>query len=131
MTVRPHHDHNNPEPVALLARAHDQGGRTRAATRITVIARAFDGELPRDFETVGQAAYALLTLVDAGERGATAEECSKGDFDLATGCHDLQRELSLTIRSDREAHPGGQRVRYVLKTLVDLLSMERIEGRVA
>jgi hypothetical protein len=111
MMTRPHQDHNT--------------------TRITLTARAFDRELPREFETIGQAAYALLTLWEAAERGATVEECSNGDFDLATGCHDLQCEFSLAIRRDREARPGGQRVRYVLETRIDLLSMERIEGRVA
>jgi Winged helix domain len=72
----------------------------------------------------GQTARALLALVEAGERGVTALECSTWAYRLAADCYDLRRDHGLAIRCDREEHPGGWHGRHVLETPVEIVSVQ-------
>jgi hypothetical protein len=96
--------------------------------RVSVIARAWNAGAPREFKTTGQAARVLLALVAAGERGATALECSTWAYRLAAYCHDLRRDHGLAIRCDREEHRGGWYGCYVLETPVEVVTVESVEG---
>jgi hypothetical protein len=73
----------------------------------------------------------LLALVEAGEHGVTALECSTWAFRLAASCYDLRRDHGLAIRCDREEQPGGWHGRYVLETPVDVIRVEMVEGEAA
>jgi hypothetical protein len=98
-------------------------------TRVTVLARVrAPGGEARDFETRGQSARTLVALVEAGQRGVTALECSAWAFRLAAYCHELRRDHGLAIRTDREDHPGGWHGRHVLESAVELLAVEGAEA---
>ena len=68
----------------------------------------------RSITVKGQTAKALLALVEAGPRGVTALEASSWAYRLAAYCHDLRRKHGLSIRTDKENHPGGWHGRHVL-----------------
>lgn len=95
--------------------------------RFTVTARTWDNGQAREFEARGQTARALLALVEAGERGVTALECSTWAYRLAAYCYDLRRDHGLAIRCDREEHPGGWHGRHVLETAVEIIIVESVE----
>jgi len=99
--------------------------------RITIIARTWEAGAPREFETKGQPARALLALVEAGEHGVTALECSTWAYRLAAYCYDLRRDHGLAIRRDREEHPGGWHGRHVLETPVEIVAVASAEGEAA
>jgi len=99
--------------------------------RFTVTPRTWDNGTAREFEVSGQTARALLALVEAGQRGVTALECSTWAFRLAAYCYDLRRDHGLAIRCDCEEHPGGWHGRHVLETPVDVIRVEMVEGESA
>lgn len=70
----------------------------------------------------GQTAKALVALVQAGQRGITALECDTWAYRLAAYCHFLRRDWGLSIRTDREDHPGGWHGRHVLETPVRIIA---------
>ncbi len=72
----------------------------------------------------GQEARALLALVAAGSRGVTALECSSWAFRLAAYCHALRKRYALSIRTERERHPGGWHGRHVLDSCVEILGTD-------
>jgi hypothetical protein len=96
-------------------------------TRLTITARKWDAGEARVFEVRGQTVRALLALVEAGERGVTALECSTWAFRLAAYCYDLRRDHRLAIRCEREEHPGGWHGRHVLESAVDIIFVEPTE----
>ncbi len=70
----------------------------------------------RNITVKGQTARALLALVEAGPKGVTAIEAATWAYRLAAYCHDLRRKHGLSIRTDRESHPGGWHGRHVLES---------------
>lgn len=70
----------------------------------------------------GQTAKCLAALVAAGQRGVTALECDTWAYRLAAYCHFLRRDWGLSIRTDREEHPGGWHGRHVLETPVRIIA---------
>jgi hypothetical protein len=99
--------------------------------RFTVTARTWDNGTAREFEVSGQTARTLLVLVEAGERGVTALECSTWAFRLAAYCYDLRRDHGLAIRCDREEHPGGWHGRHVLETAVEIVTVDVVAREAA
>lgn len=88
--------------------------------RLTVKARAIGLSY---FTVRGQTARTLLALVDAGPKGNTALEVSSWALRFAAYCHDLKHKHGLTIRTDREEHPGGWHGRHVLETPVEIIEI--------
>ncbi len=85
-------------------------------TRPIVVATVFEFGNRRNITVKGQTAKALLALVEAGPRGVTALEASTWAYRLAAYCHDLRRKQGLSIRTDKESHPGGWHGRHVLES---------------
>jgi hypothetical protein len=92
-----------------------------------VTARVYSGSLDQIVEIRGQTARALLALVEAGERGVTALECSTWAYRLAASCYDLRLDYGLAIRCEREEHPGGWHGRHALDTPVEIVTVETTE----
>ena len=84
--------------------------------RPIVHATVFEFGYRRSIIVKGQTAKALLALVEAGPKGVTALEAATWAYRLAAYCHDLRRKHGLTIRTDRESHPGGWHGRHVLES---------------
>jgi hypothetical protein len=76
----------------------------------------------------GQTAKALLALIDAGPRGATALEASTWAYRFAAYCYELKRRYGLSISTLHESHPGGWHGRHVLATDVQIVSVENREA---
>lgn len=90
--------------------------------RVTIVfERAGDG---RRFMVRGQTARALVALVEAGDRGVTALECSTWALRLAAYCHVLRHDYGLDIETKRETHAGGWHGRHILRTPVTIVSAE-------
>ncbi len=70
----------------------------------------------RSITVKGRTAKALLALVEAGPKGVTALEVATWAYRLAAYCHDLRRKHGLSIRTERESHPGGWHGRHVLES---------------
>lgn len=75
----------------------------------------------RPFSIRGQTAKALIALVDAGDRGATALEAANWAYRLAAYCYELRTRYGLVVRTEREEHPGGWHGRHILETPVKIL----------
>lgn len=88
--------------------------------RLYVEAIAYLREGERRFIVRGQTAKTLVALVASGDRGATALEVSTWPLRFAA-CHLLRRDFGLSIRTDREDHPGGWHGRHVLETPVRIV----------
>jgi hypothetical protein len=86
---------------------------------VEAIAHLPEGE--RRFIVRGQTAKALIALVAGGDRGATALEVSTWALRFAAYCHLLRRDFGLSIRTEREDHPGGWHGRHVLETPVRMV----------
>jgi hypothetical protein len=86
---------------------------------VEAIAHLPEGE--RRFIVRGQSAKALVALVAGGDRGATALEVSTWALRFAAYCHLLRRDFGLSIRTEREDHPGGWHGRHVLETPVRIV----------
>ncbi len=84
----------------------------------------------RNITIKGQTAKALLALVEAGPKGVTAFEAATWAYRLAAYCHDLRRKHGLSIRTERESHPGGWHGRHVLESDVHI-EENRAEGEAA
>ncbi len=84
----------------------------------------------RNITVKGQTAKTLLVLVEAGPRGVTALEASTWAYRLAAYCHELRRKHGLSIRTDKESHPGGWHGRHVLESDVRI-DEDRAEGEAA
>ena len=82
--------------------------------RPIVHATVFEIGYSRNITLKGQTAKALLALVEAGPRGVTALEAATWAYRLAAYCHELRHKRGLTIRTDKELHPGGWHGRHVL-----------------
>ena len=78
----------------------------------------------------GQTAKALLALVEAGPRGVTAFEAVTWAYRFAAYCHDLRRKHGLSVRTDKESHPGGWHGRHVLESDVRI-DEDRAQGEAA
>jgi hypothetical protein len=89
--------------------------------RFYLEAIAYEPKGERRFIVRGQTAKALVALVAGGDRGATALEVSTWALRFAAYCHLLRRDFGLSIRTDREDHPGGWHGRHVLETPVRIL----------
>ena len=89
--------------------------------RLYVEAIAYLPEGERRFIVRGQTAKALVALVASGDRGATALDVSTWALRFAAYCHLLRRDFGLSIRTDREDHPGGWHGRHVLETPVRIV----------
>ena len=61
----------------------------------------------RPFIVRGQTGKALIALVSGGDRGVTAMEAANWAYGLAAYCYELRTRYRLTIRTEREEHPGG------------------------
>lgn len=72
----------------------------------------------------GQTARTLLALVNSGPRGVSALECGAWAFRLAAYCHRLRHRYGLTIRTDKESHPGGWHGRHVLETPIEIVAVD-------
>jgi hypothetical protein len=89
--------------------------------RLYVEAIAYLPEGERRFIVRGQTAKALVALVAGGDRGATALEVSTWALRFAAYCHLLRQDFGLSIRTEREDHPGGWHGRHVLETPVRIV----------
>lgn len=94
--------------------------------RVRVHATAFHPSHVSRFSVTGQTAKALLALIEAGPRGITALEADAWAYRLAAYCHVLRQRHGLSIRTEREPHPGGWHGRYVLETPVQI---DAVTGR--
>ncbi len=99
-------------------------------TRAIVHATVFEFGCRRSITVKGQSAKALLALVEAGPRGITAFEAATWAYRLAAYCHDLRHKHGLSIRTDKERHPGGWHGRHVLETDVRIKE-NGVEGEAA
>ncbi len=88
--------------------------------RLYIEAVALASEDDRPFIVRGQAAKALIALVNGGDRGVTALEAASWAYRLAAYCHQLRTRYGLAIRTEREEHPGGWHGRHVLETPVTI-----------
>ncbi len=86
--------------------------------RQVIHATVFEFGYRRCITVKGQTAKALLALVEAGPRGVTAFEAATWAYRFAAYCHELRHKCGLTIRTERESHPGGWHGRHVLETEV-------------
>lgn len=89
--------------------------------RIWVEAIAFTAEGERRLIVRGQTAKALIALVNGGGHGVTALEAASWAYRLAAYCYELRTRYGLTIRTEREEHPGGWHGRHVLETPLQIL----------
>ena len=99
-------------------------------SRQIVHATVFEFGYRRSITVKGQTAKALLALVEAGPRGVTALEAATWAYRLAAYCHDLRRKHGLSIRTDKESHPGGWHGRHVLESDVRIVE-NGVEGEAA
>jgi hypothetical protein len=83
---------------------------------VEAIAYLPDGEWR--FLVRGQTARALIALVNGGDQGVTALEAASWAFRFAAHCFELRTRYRLSIRTEREEHPGGWHGRHVLETAV-------------
>ena len=86
---------------------------------VEAIAYLPDGE--RQFIVRGQTGKALVALVAGGDRGVSALEVATWAYRLAGYCYFLRRDFGLSIRTEREDHPGGWHGRHVLETPVRIV----------
>lgn len=91
---------------------------------LTVRAVAGDGEDAREIVFRGQQGKALLALAAAGARGVTALECAGWAYRLAAYAHSLRKRCGLVIETVREGHPGGWHGRHVLRSRVEIVSVD-------
>lgn len=97
--------------------------------KLTVTVKALEGPRARTFEVKGrQTARALLALVEAGEDGVTALEVSGWAYRFAAYCWELRHRHGLEIVTMAEKHSGGWHGRHVLRTPVEIIS---IDGAIA
>jgi len=92
---------------------------------LSVTAKYNDGEQDKVFTVKGQTAKSLMALVEAGDKGRTAQETASWAFRFAAYCHNLIHNHGLSIRMDREKHEGGWHGRHVLETPVEILTVVR------
>ncbi len=98
---------------------------------LSVTAKYNDGEQEKVFTVKGQTAKSLMALVEAGDKGRTAQETASWALRFAAYCHNLIHNHGLSIRMDREKHDGGWHGRHVLETPVEIIKIvapERREG---
>ena len=91
--------------------------------KLYVEAIAHTSAADRQIVVRGQTGKALSALVSSGDRGVTALEAASWAYRLAAYCHELRTRYGLTIRTEREEHPGGWHGRHVLETPVQILFM--------
>ena len=77
------------------------------SSRQVIHATVYEFGNRRSITATGQTAKALLALVEAGPKGVTAFEAVTWAYRLAAYCHDLRRKHGLSVRTDKESHPGG------------------------
>ena len=99
-------------------------------SRPIIHATVFEFGYRRSITVHGQTAKALLALVEAGLKGVTALEAASWAYRFAAYCHDLRRKHGLSIRTERESHPGGWHGRHVLDSDVRIQE-DRVEGEAA
>ena len=92
--------------------------------KLTVTAIVRDGGVAREITARGQEAKSLLALVEAGSRGVTALEICTWALRFAAYCHSLRKRCGLLIAMIREPHPGGWHGRHILRSRVEILSVE-------
>ena len=92
--------------------------------KLTVTAIVHDGGETREIVARGQEAKSLLALVEAGPRGVTALEICTWALRFAAYCHSLKKRCGLLIAMIREPHPGGWHGRHILRSRVEILSIE-------
>ncbi len=100
------------------------------SSRQVIHATVFEFGYSRNITVKGQTAKALLALVEAGSRGVTALEAATWAYRLAAYCHDLRHKYGLSIRTDKESHPGVWHGRHVLESDVRI-DEDRAEGEAA
>lgn len=88
--------------------------------RLYVEAIAHAANVDRPFVVRGQTAKALIALVNGSDRGVTALEASSWAYRFAAYCFELRTRYGLSIRTEREDHPGGWHGRHVLETPVTI-----------
>lgn len=98
--------------------------------RPIVHATLFEFGYSRNITLKGQTAKALLALVEAGPKGVTALEAATWAYRLAAYTHILRHKYGLTIRTDKESHPGGWHGRHVLESDVRI-EEDGVEGEAA
>jgi len=94
-------------------------------SRLKVTANYLAEDRPQVITVHGQTAKSLLALVEAGDKGVTAQEVSSWALRFAAYCHDLKHKFGLSIRTDREEHEGGWHGRHVLETDVSIVEVRR------
>jgi hypothetical protein len=90
------------------------------AKRLSVSVRVLP--LGRDIDINGRDAWALLQLVEAGERGCTPLDNPGPRW--SGYVHNLRHVHGLDIQTVNEAHGGpfaGSHARYVLRTMVQIV----------
>jgi hypothetical protein len=76
----------------------------------------------------GQAAKALLALVDAGDAGRTSLEVASWAYRFGAYVWTLRHEHRISIETRREEHEGGWHARYVLVSSVQVLRVLEPRG---
>lgn len=99
--------------------------------RLTVHAIITGDGGERAITVKGQTARALMALVEAGLKGRTALEVSTWAYRFSAYCFDLRHLHGLSIRTDREEHPGGWHGRHVLENTVRIVAVEGDDRRAA
>jgi hypothetical protein len=89
--------------------------------RLYVEAIALSAHGDRRFIVRGQSAKALIALVNGGDQGVTALEAATWAYRFAAYCFELRTRYRLSIRTEREEHPGGWHGRHVLETPVKVV----------
>jgi Winged helix domain len=107
--------------VETIAKSAKYSEPTSKCKRKRVTALGPDGR----FTVTGQTAKALMALVAADKRGATALECDSWAFRLGAYVFTLRHEFGLSIETVRELHDGGWHGRYVLHTPVSIMEAIR------
>jgi winged helix domain-containing protein len=89
--------------------------------RIRVEAVAYLTEGKQRFIVRGQTAKTLIALVNGRDRGVTALEAASRAYRFAACCFELRTRYGLTLRTEREEHPGGWHGRHFLETPVRIV----------
>ena len=90
-----------------------------------VTARVWVDGSERILEVSGQAALALVALVEAGDSGCCALDGSIWAFRFASHCEVLRHRYGISTRSVHEEHAGGCIRRHILESAIEILGTEK------
>lgn len=91
--------------------------------KVTALVVGEDGQ--RQITVTGQKARALLSLIEAGPKGRTAQEVAGWAYRFAAYLHFLRRDHGINTICEREDHSGGWHGRHYL---TDRVTIIRVTG---